>query len=70
MEHTILDKILKDWEVEEGYEMEEGVMEECPDDKGQDLEVGAVDSIDECIRTIACVHNCSGNLELPCKSLH
>ena len=42
-------------------------MEECPDDKGQDLEVGAVDSIDECIRTIACEHNCSGNLELPCK---
>ena len=43
-------------------------MEECPDDKDWSLEVGAEDGIDECIRTISCEGNCSGNLELSGKA--
>jgi hypothetical protein len=38
LEHTILDKIIQEWEVEEDDEMEEGVMKDCT--KGLDVGSG------------------------------
>ena len=55
LEHTNLDKILQEWEVEEDDEMEEGVMKDCTkglDVDAQILEVESEVGIDECIRTI------------------
>ena len=57
LEHTNLDKILQEWEVEEDDEMEEGVMKDCTkglDVDAQILEVESEVGIDECIRTITC----------------
>ena len=65
LEHTNLDKILQEWEVEEDDEMEEGVMKDCPKGLSVDAQILEVESevgIDECIRTITCKDNCSGNL--------
>ena len=70
LEHTNLDKILQEWEVEEDDEMEEGVMKDCTkglDVDAQILEVESEVGIDECIRTITCKDNCSGSLEMSCQ---
>ena len=70
LEHTILDKILKEWEVEEDAEMEEGVKKDGIKDYDVDMHTlggEAEDDMDECIRTITCEGNCSSNLEMACQ---
>jgi hypothetical protein len=62
LEHTILDNIIQEWEVEVDNEMEEGVMKDC--NKG--LDVGSGVGIDEFIQTITCKGNCSGSCHFMC----
>ena len=70
LEHTILDKILQEWEGEEDAEMQEGVRKKGVKDYDEDMHTlgeEAEDDLDECIRTINCEGNCSSNFEISCQ---
>ena len=68
LEHTILEELLQGWEEEDNFELKTGIAEEGQDDMDRYLGEEAEDDIDECIKTISCEGNCSGNLELSGKA--
>ena len=64
LEHTILEELLQGWEEEDNFELKTGITEEGQDDMDRYPGEEAEDDIDECIKTISCEGNCSGNLEV------
>jgi hypothetical protein len=60
LEHTILDKILQDWD--EDMQMEEGVKNSLLENEAKRPERRRMDDLDECLETIFCEGDCQNTI--------